>query len=478
MNSREDMKKIILIFSLFCFGREADAQVILNLQQCREMALENSKQIAIAQKQLEKATSETKAYRAGYFPRLSATGLGFYNQEKYSYKLKGGYLPTYVPDENGTLQPNVMVEPATGHPVIGTDGKPVFKEYAFLPDIGIKVGMRGVYTVGVQLQQPVYMGGKVRTAHEMSKVGEAMANMNIRLSRSDVFAETDRAYWQLLGVEEQVKAAEAYRQAVGGLLKNVENAGKVGMATGNDVLKVQVRYNEADLMVQKARNGLVLSQMNLCRLIGLDLQTNISIRDSLPETIMPGILAQPAGITQRPDYHLLQEETILKEKEVNLSRSDFLPQVGVTAGYGYGGGLELNGERESKASFNALAYVEIPLFNWGEGRNKYKAARMEHEMSRLNLEKSAQLMELEVAAARFGIQDAETRIKMAKNALLQAEENLRISNNQYKVGMESLTNLLEAQAQWQEARTQWVEAKAALKMSETQYLKAIGRLAE
>ena len=134
-------------------------------------------------------------------------------------------------------------------------------------DIGINVGMRGVYSVGVQLQQALYLGGKVRTAHEMSKVGEAMANANIRLSRSDVFAETDKAYWQLLGMEEQVKAAESYRQAVAELLKNVGNAGKVGMATGSDVLKVQVRYNEADLMVQKARNGLVLSQMNLCRLI-------------------------------------------------------------------------------------------------------------------------------------------------------------------------------------------------------------------
>ncbi|MDE5639820.1 MAG: TolC family protein, partial [Odoribacter sp.] len=330
----------------------------------------------------------------------------------------------------------------------------------------------------VQLQQPVYMGGKVRTAHEMSKVGKAMANVNIRLSCSDVFAETDKAYWQLLGVEEQLKAAEAYRQVLAELLKNVENAGKVGMATGNDVLKVRVRYNEADLMLQKARNGLVLSQMNLCRLIGLNLQTDISIRDSLSETVMPGILAQSAEITQRPDYHLLQEETVLKEKEVHLTRSDFLPQVGVTAGYGYGGGLELNGNREAKASFNAMAVVEIPLFYWGEGRNKYKAARAEHEMSRLNLEKSAQLMELEAAAARFSIQDSQTRIKMAKNALLQAEENLRISNNQYKVGMESLTNLLEAQAQWQEAQTQWVEAKAALRMSETQYLKAIGKLAE
>ena len=201
------MKKIILIFSLFLLCWYANAQVILNLQQCREMALENSKQIAIAQKQLEKAVSETKAYHAGYFPRFSATGLGFYNQEKYSYKLKGGYLPTYVPDENGTLQPNVLVNPSTGQPVEGADGKPVFKEYAFLPDIGIKVGMRGVYTVGVQLQQPVYMGGKVRTAHKMAKIGETMANENIRMSRSEVFAETDRSYWQLLGVEEQVKAA-------------------------------------------------------------------------------------------------------------------------------------------------------------------------------------------------------------------------------------------------------------------------------
>lgn len=472
------MKKLIVILSLLLGIGKSDAQVILNLQQCREMAMENSKQIAIAGKQLEKAESEIKSYHAGYFPRLSVTGIGFYNQEKYSYKLKGGYLPTYVPDESGTLQPNVVVDPSTGMPVTGADGKPVFKEYAFLPDIGLKLGMRGVYTVGVQLQQPVYLGGKVRTAHQMSKIGEIMANENIRLSRSEVFAETDRAYWQLLGLEEKLKAAEVYRQAVGELLKNVESARKVGMTTVNDVLKVQVRYNEADLLVQKARNGVVLSQMNLCRIIGLSLYTNIAVQDSLSESVTPGILTRPAEITQRPDYHLLQEETRLKEKEIGLTRSDFLPQIGLTAGYGYGGGLELNGERESKASFNALAYVEIPLFYWGEGRSKYKTAQIEHEVSRLNLEKSAQMMELEIAAARFSIQDAQMRIKMAKNALLQAEENLRISNNQYKVGMESLTNLLESQAQWQEIRSQWIDAKAALKLSETQYLKAIGELAE
>ena len=58
----------------------------------------------------------------------------------------------------------------------------------------------------------------------------------------------------------------------------------------------------------------------------------------------------------------------------------------------------------------------------------------------------------------------------------QAKENLRVSEDQYEVGMENLTNLLEAQAQWQQAWSEWVDAKAALKLCESEYLKAIGKL--
>jgi len=472
------MKKVILILGLFCGVTMLKAQVLINFQQCRQMALENSKEIAIAEKQSEKALFTTKSYHAGFFPRLSVSGLGFYNQEKYSYRIKGGYLPTYVPDQQGNLQPNLVVDPATGRPVAGADGSPVFKEYAFLPDIGLKLGLRGIYLVGVQLEQPLFMGGKVRAAYEMSRIGESIATENIRLNRSNVIEVADRAYWQLLEVQEQLKAAKAYRSTVEELLREVKNARETGMVTGNEVLKVEVRFNEADLMVQKAENGKVLSQMNLCRIVGLNLYTDVYIADSLSGEITPGILQQQAMISQRPDYNLLAREVELKNKEVRLTKADYLPQVGLTAGYGYGGGVELNGERESKASFNAMAAVEIPIFTWGEGRNKIKAAMLEQETSRLNLEKSAQMMELEVTAARFNIQDAQTRVKMAQNALLQAGENLRISKDQYEVGLETLTNLLEAQAQWQKAWSQWVEAKARLHLSETQYLKSIGRLAE
>ena len=103
---------------------------------------------------------------------------------------------------------------------------------------------------------------------------------------------------------------------------------------------------------------------------------------------------------------------------------------------------------------------------------------MDEEISRLNLENLSNKMQLEITSSRFNIQDAQTRVAMAKNALDQARENLKISDDQYRVGLESLTNLLEAQAQWQETWSQWIDAKAMLHLSESQYLKAIGKLVE
>lgn len=463
---------ILLLFSPLA----ALAQVELSLQACRDMALQNSCEMGIAGKQYEKAGYELRALRANFLPNLSVTGVGLYNRKKYDYKLKGGYLPAYKPGADGRLEPDLMLDPATGQPVIGADGNPVFNQYAFLPDIRLEISMRGVYSAGVQLEQPLYMGGKVRTAFKMAKTGEEIAGENIRMSRSQVIVEADQAYWQLLRVEEQVLAAAKYCDVVKSLLKNLENAQTVGMATGNDVLKARVRLNDAKLMLQKATNGRTLAQMDLCRLLGLGLYTALRLQDTLSGTLSPALWQLDTAISRRPDYMMLSGEVELKERQVALIRSDFLPSLGVTAGYSYGGGLKLNGDDEASATFSALAAVKIPVFHWGEGRNKVRSARMDEEISRLDLERSAGLMRLEIASARFNLLDARTRVEMSRDALSQAKENLSTSENQYRVGMESLTALLEAQAQWQEAWSQWIDAKARLHLYETHYLKAIGQL--
>lgn len=474
------MRKLLIIVAVLlsvsqseCFAQE----IVLNLQKCREMAVENSKKMQVAAEQQKKAGYDWKSYRANFLPKISGSGLYAYMHKKMNYKIDGGYLPIYQSSDVGQAIPlNSMQLGLDGKPVMGADGLPLFKQYAFLPDIELALGLRNVYSVGVMLEQPVYMGGKVRSAFKMASIGKEMAELNVHSSRAQVLTESDEAYWQYVRVKEQLKSAEKYLEVVSELVKNVTDAIETGMASQNDLLKAQVKQNEAELLVSKANNGVALSRMNLCRVIGVDLYSQVDVNDSLCAESTLNLLDMGNDITARPEYNLLEKQVELKSKEVALTRADFLPQLGVSASYAYGDGISLNGESDGVASFAAVASLKIPIYHWGEGRNKVKAVKAEQEMARLQQEELSQMMQLEVAKTRFNVEDAAARVKMTEKSLSQAEENLQVSRNRYEVGMETITNYMEAQAQWQKAWSDAIDARAELRLSETYYLKATGKL--
>lgn len=456
-----------------CFAQE----IVLDLQKCRTMAVENSKKLQVAAEQQKKAGYDWKSYRANFLPKISGSGLYAYMHKKMNYKIDGGYLPVYQAGDVGQKIPvNSMQLGPDGKPVLGADGIPVFKQYAFLPDIELALGLRNVYSVGVMLEQPIYMGGKVRSAFKMATIGKEMAELNVHSNRAQVLVEADEAYWQYVRVKEQLKSAEKYLEVVSELVKNVTDAIETGMASQNDLLKAQVKQNEADLLVSKANNGVALSRMNLCRVIGVDLYSQVDANDSLSAEPTLSLSGVADDVTSRPEYNLLEKQVELKSNEVALIRSDYLPQLGISASYAYGDGISLNGESEGVASFVTVASLKIPIYHWGEGRNKVKAVKAEKEMARLQQEELSQIMKLEVAKMRFSVEDAVARVKMTEKSLNQAEENLQVSRNRYEVGMETITDYMEAQAQWQKAWSDAIDARAELRLSETYYLKATGKL--
>lgn len=466
------MKQFVFSVSfLLLVGGLWGQEIELNLPKCRKMALAYSRKLQSAEQQELKAGYEKKSYRANFLPRISAKGLYAYVQHKAEYRIDGGYLPVFQTDAQG------KPDWSSGIKLMAPDGTPVFKQYAFLPDIDLSLEINA-YTVGIMLEQPLYTGGKVRSAFRMASVGKELAALHVRYSRLAVITEADEAYWQYLRVKEQAEAARKYLEVVKELVRNVTDAMQTGMAARNDLLKAQVRQNEAELMVQKAANGLALSGMNLCRVIGVELHSALIVSDSLPDEIFPAVLAVQDDITARPEYGMLEKQVELKEKQVALTRSDFLPQLGVSATYGYGDGVKLNGMSDAGSAFVAMASLKIPVYHWGEGRHKVKAVRAEKEMARLKQEETAQAMQLELAQARFNVENAAAQVKLTHQSLIQAEENLQVSKNRFEVGMETLTDYMEAQAQWQKAWSYWIDARAELQLNGTYYLKAAGRLEE
>lgn len=470
------MKKYIsfLLFIFLLSWNQGTAQEQLTLQQAREMAIRKNENLKMAGKYLEKAEAEKASVRTMRLPSFSAIGMGIYQNSDIEMEL---ILPTQTPNPlTGQLEPNLMIDPSTGYPVIGPDGNPVFNMYAWLP---LNISLSGAYLAGVMLEQPVYTGGKINAGNKMANIGMEMAAENIELEQMNTIAETDNAYWTHISVLQKVKLAQQAVDMLTELVEKASDAHEVGMSSRNDLLKAQVEHNNAKLNLQKAKNGLELSRMNLCRIIGLPLHTEIMAVDTAVSVQLLAELAlKDETISGRPEYQLLQKNVAMQDQNIRMAKADFLPTAGVMAAYSHIGGIEFSGTDFTNTNLNVMATVKIPLFHWGEGVKKIKSAKIDKEIKELELEKNIQLLQLEAEQARLNVKLAWERIQMNKTSVEQAEENLRVTKDNYEVGAETITELLMAQTSWQKAYSEWIDSKTDYKMKETAWLKSTGNLRE
>jgi len=162
---------------------------------------------------------------------------------------------------------------------------------------------------------------------------------------------------------------------------------------------------------------------------------------------------------------------------VKLVRSDFLPNVGLMANYGYMRGPELNGSPlVDRASFAALLTVSIPVFHWGEGWNRIRAAKAEKQIMQLQRDDLNEKMTLELQQALDRCAESAAEVSLTARALEQAEENLRASRDHYEAGMETLADYLEAQTLWQQSWLDNINAIIKQRLNDTYRQRAAGEL--
>ena len=448
-------KKFTLILLFFC-AITLHAQELLTLDQCRQLALDNNKRMVAASKQTQAAHYTVKSYKGNFFPNFIASGTGLYSTADGTFNIPGGNLPTFLPDANGQPTPN--------------------GGFAYFPGIDLNYKVRTVWMGGIQVEQPIFMGGKILAAYRMATLGKQMAQLNENLTATEVILETDQAYALMVKAQEMNKVAESYHAVLQELMKNVQSAYKHGLKSKNDVLKVQVKLNESELSIRKAENALRLANMNLCHLIGKPLTEALQISDDFP-VIEQALETQINDITARPEYSLLNKQVDMAKQQVKLSRSELLPQVGIRGSYDYIHGLKVNEQTLfDKGNFSVMLNVTIPLFHFGERINKVRASKAQLEQVRMEQADLNEKMLLELTQAANNLDEAKLQTALADRSLEQADENRRISKGEYEAGLEPLSDHLEAQALWQQAYETKVDAHFQLYLSYVKYLKAAGTL--
>lgn len=447
------------------------AQEVLTLDSCVQMALRSNREIKNAAMQAEQYSHTQKAYLANFFPKFTGRVLdaqSFGGKQELEVDLS-----KFVPAELAQMMApytqqfqQFLMQFFTPQELQG---------FAALdPTIGIGYKVGNIFHAGLTLEQPVYMGGKVSAAYNMSKLGAQMAQANQRLTEAQVIIATNEAYALLLQASQMHNVALQYDSLLTQLMNDVTAAERHGLRGHNDVLKVQVKKSEAELQVRQAQNAIRLAQMNLCHYIGLPLTAQPMVEPIVSE-IIPA--SNDATITGRPEYSILELKSQLSAQQVKLTRSDFLPQLGLMAHYGYTHGLEVMDQYLFKKPSGAvMVNLTIPLYHANEGYHKVKAAKLEHERTILEQEDLIEKMNLELQQAANTLDESILELELTAKSLEQAEDNLRASRKSFDVGLESLSELLEAQTMWQQAYAKQVIAQAQVIVNTVKYKKASGTL--
>lgn len=334
------------------------------------------------------------------------------------------------------------------------------------------------------LTQPLFMGGAIIAMNKMADISEDMAENSMNARRQATLYKIDQAYWQVVSLRHKQTLAESYVALVKKLKTDVQKMIDQGVATKGDGLSVGVRVNEAEMALTQVKDGLALSKMLVCQLIGLPVDEEIMLADE-ESTGIGGDVAvtqQHTGqadvaFANRPELKVLQNAVDLSKQATNVLKAGNLPQVMLMGGYAVSNPNTFNGfERKFGGVWNLGVLVRVPVWNWGDVKYKVRASKVTTAMASLEMDEARELIELQVNQSRFKVNEANKKLEMANANVANADENLRMANLAFKEGTASYTTVMEAQTAWNQAQSQLIDAEIGLKLSEVELQKALGTL--
>ena len=413
MRKKEMIKRWIygIVGSLVLCVGTVSAQRTLSLEECREMALENNAKMKNARLDVEGAREGKKEAFTKYFPSVSAVGTAF-------------------KANHGMMDMSVI---------------PGLLELSMMDD-----GLLG----GVTAIQP-----------EVSRY-------QMRQSEDEVALTVERYYWQWISLHEKLRTIEIVESLVGSLYKDVEVAVGAGVTTRNDLLQVQLKKNGVASDRLRVENGLRLSKMVLAQYIGIgedDFEIDFTLPAEVPSPELYRVSHEEALPTTL-SYKLLEKNVEAARLQQKLKVGQYLPTVGIGAGYMYHNLLD-----KDRPFGMVFATVAIPISDWWGGSHAIRKQKLQVKAAEYSRQNANELLLVQMRKLWNELEESYKQVKLSEESIATAEENVRLNTDYYKAGTVTLSDLLDAQSLLQQSRDQYTGDYTAYLIKRTEYLQATGR---
>ena len=252
---------------------------------------------------------------------------------------------------------------------------------------------------------------------------------------------------------------------------------RVGAVNRNDLLQVQLRKGEVESATAEVENGLTTVRQLLAQHIG---KAEEAIDVTMPEALASGTTNVPAmplalrqdhqaALAATPQYRLLEKNVEGQHLQHAMAVGQNLPSVGVGASYSYNDWFGKN------TNAMIFATVQVPITGWWGGSHNIKKKSLALEDAKEQLQDNSQKLIIRMNNAWAAVETSHKKLLIAHDAIEQAEENLRLNKDYYRVGTSKMSDLLLAEQQYQQARDRYTDAFADFQTKQLEYRQATGQ---
>ena len=438
------IKTIAVIALSILGGSSLYAQEQLTLQQAIQYALEHKAEAQKSKKDVENAQYQIDEVRAGALPQVNVSASLTYNPIIQTMALDGALM--------------------------GQPGETI------LVQMGQKWQSSPVISVSQQLfNQSLFTGLKAAaTTKEFYQVNDQLTEEQLIEKVANAYYNVFQTQLQIKTIDDNIENTLKTKDIIGGLFES-------GLGKKIDLDRITVSMNNLKSQRQQLVNALELQENALKFAIGMEMHNEVVLPEETFE-VSAEILADPYGVENRTEILVMNKQLELLQLNRQAMRSEYFPTLSLQANYGYMGfGQQFpifnNHSSVAWANFSGISLnLAFPIFDGGRTRSRIRQADVDIHKTQIDIEDTKLALAMGNENAKAQVQNSLLTIGTNEENVKLAQEVLDDTNNNYKNGLATLTELLDAERAYADAQNNYTTSLLNYKVAEIQLIKSKGEL--
>jgi NodT family efflux transporter outer membrane factor (OMF) lipoprotein len=346
--------------------------------------------------------------------------------------------------------------------------------------LGIPIpGHLNLYSAGFDATWEIDLFGGTRRSIEAAKASTEAAEWARRDTQVSLLAEVANDYLTLRALQARIVIGQRELERQRGQFELIRARRQNGFVTNLDVNQQTVQVETAAAQIPQLEAQAKVESHALGVLIGQPPETLVEALKPTGAALPPAPPSLPAGLPsellrRRPDVREAERKLAAANARIGVQVANLYPKLNLIGLASFAGmSVDTLFSRQNLSSVG-VGMLSEPIFNAGRTRAQIRAAKEADVQARLAYRKAvlSAFRDVEDALARFKADDSRRGSLAA--SVTASQNSLVIAQDQYRVGLVSFLNVLQAENAVLNSQDQLTQADAQILSDMVSLYKALG----